>query len=525
MLMYQGSMRRTRTIEQKIAQPKVATISFTKRLTVMITLLLSMAGVGLLSHFVLMENSIRLDEAQSLWQTSHSVSGTLKVVAQDVHVPLYHLILHFWQFTFGQSIQTARLLSLIFFLATIPIVYLLARRILSVNWALFATVLFSFSPFLNWYANEARMYTLLMFVATLSQYFFLKIMDDKTGKKGWIGYTLTAMVGVYTHYFFMFNLLAQGIFFLLNRHDFAPKTFRKFVALAIGLLVWLSPWLYYFRSLGSASNTTPDLTRPSTVDFFNAFSQFLFGFQTDAINTIIVSTWPILVIVALMAVKSGQRVSSRVSFMLTAALLPAFIAYALSFIVTPFFLSRYMVSCVAPLIIIGVWFISYYGRSLSKVVAVLLIVVMGVSSTQQYASSATPVKEEYRQAAEIIGNEARAEDIVVLSAPFTTYPFDYYYNGAAEVATVPAWNRQIPGPVPAFDPAKLPSEIKALGEDHTNAYLLLSYDQGYQDQVFQYFEGHYPRLKAQKLSNDVNLYVYQIGYDNVPPIGEVKPAQ
>lgn len=500
------------------------TSKFETRLLIFCVFLLCFTGVLLISKFLLLGNSIRLDESQSLWQTSHSITGTLKVVAQDVHVPLYHLILHFWQFYLGPNIVTARLLSMIFFLATIPLVYLIARRILSVNWSLLAVTLFSFSPFLNWYANEARMYTLLLFVSALSQYFFLRVIREK-GKKGWLWYSISALIGVYTHYFFVFNLLTQGIFFLLNRKNFAPHTLKKFIALAVGLAIALAPWMVYFVSLGSASNTTPNLSAPSSVDLFNAFSQFSFGFQTDAANTILVSSWPLLVAVALLAVKRGQRVTLPVGYMLAAALVPVMLAFALSFLVAPFFVSRYMVSCVAPLVIVGVWFISNYGRYLSKAVTALLIVVISLASLQQYASSATPVKEEYRAAAELISRNARSQDVVVLSAPFTIYPFDYYYDGPARISTLPIWNRSMPGPVPAFDPAKLPAEASQIKKNHQYVYLLLSYDQGYQEQVFQYFERTSPRVKSVKFSDDVSLYVYQVGYYTVPPINQIDPSR
>ncbi len=45
---------------------------------------------ALLSILRLANQSLRLDEAQSLWQTSHASWKILSIVAQDVHVPLYH---------------------------------------------------------------------------------------------------------------------------------------------------------------------------------------------------------------------------------------------------------------------------------------------------------------------------------------------------------------------------------------------------------------------------------------------------
>jgi hypothetical protein len=75
----------------------------------------------------------------------------------------------------------------------------LSRKVLSRPWALFALV-FSCSPFLQWYGNEARMYSMLVLVTLVSQYFFLTLVADDR-RSAWIGYAVTAGVGVYVHYF------------------------------------------------------------------------------------------------------------------------------------------------------------------------------------------------------------------------------------------------------------------------------------------------------------------------------------
>ena len=55
---------------------------------------------------------------------------------------------------------------------------------------------------------------MLVFVTLVSQYFFLTVVGtDRTA--AWVGYAASAVVGVYTHYFFAFVLLAQGIYVLL----------------------------------------------------------------------------------------------------------------------------------------------------------------------------------------------------------------------------------------------------------------------------------------------------------------------
>jgi mannosyltransferase len=487
-----------------------------RKLAVCFVIVMCIVGVIAVSRYMLINGSVQLDEAQSLWQTDHSIGGTLHVVALDVHVPLYHLMLHFWQLYMGQGISTARVLSVAFFLATIPLFYLLAREILPTRWSLFATVLFSFSPFMDWYANVARMYTLLAFFATLSQLLFIRLLKHK---KVWIGYGLASVIGAYSHYFFSFNLATEGIYFLLNRKKFDKGSFKRLIVVGILVTIALSPWLVYFHSLGSGSTSRPLLTRPTTVDFFNAFSQFLFGFQDNHVNTILVSCWPILMLVGFLAVRRNQKVTPEISFIATMAFLPVVLAFGLSFVVTPFFLSRYLISSVAPLIIFLVWLISYYGKRMSVVVATAAIIVCAISSFQQAYNPTSPIKEDYKDAVAYINQHAEPQDAVVISAPFTIYPVDYYYHSQAAITTLPIWLRTGTAGIPAFSKATLPAQVNQINMNHKYVYLLLSQNQGYEDTIKEYYLDHFEKTFVHTYSNDLTLYVFRVGYNHVPVLG------
>lgn len=514
----------TPIVSKLISKESIAEDSAKVRLTmrqliiVNVTLFVCMASVVLISILFLLPNSLRLDEAQSIWQTSHSFRGMLKVVAEDVHVPLYHILLHFWQLYFGQGVDVVRSMSLIFFVASIPMIYLLARQFTRWNWALFVTVLFSFSPFMNWYGSEARMYSLLALISIINQLFFTRILKYN---KGWTGYAISAVIGAYSHYFFFFNLFAQGVFYLVNRKKFPPKSFRKLLATAILVIVAIAPWLYYFYKEGSGANTSPLLAAPSTVDFFNAFSQFAFGFQTNAVNTILVSCWPLLILFGFFAIRRNQKIPLQIQYLLFAAFVPVLTAFLISVAGKPFFLSRYMVSVIAPLTILLVWFVSHYPKKLALGVSTLLVLVTVFGFYEQVHSPATPVKEDYSQVARDVSREATPQDEVVLSAPFTIYPFQYYYNGQAQIDTLPIWNRSEEGAIPPFVASKLPGEVDQLNKNHTKIYLVLSQDQGYESKISNYYRDHFKRLSKKVYSDDLTLYVYQVGYYTVPSLQSI----
>ncbi|MDE1924804.1 MAG: hypothetical protein KGH79_01315 [Patescibacteria group bacterium] len=44
-------------------------------------------------------------------------------------------------------------------------------------------------------------------------------------------------------------------------------------------------------------------------------------------------------------------------------------------------------------------------------------------------------------------------------------------------------------------------------------YVLLSYDQGYEKNIKDYFDAHYQQILSINFSQDLNLYEYRLRYD------------
>ncbi len=468
-----------------------------------------MALVFLLSGLFFATQSLRLDEAQSLWQTSRTPLGIIHIVAEDVHVPLYHILLHFWQQFFGSNVVIARFLSLMFFMFSIPAMYYLCSLIYSRRIALFTTLLTAISPFLNWYGNEIRMYSLLTFITIVNQYFFLRIYKE-VGKYNLFFYGLTAVLGIFTHYFFGFILLAQAIFFFLYADNFPRKTLRRFVSVAIVLAITFIPWIFYVQSLGGAGNTKPSIPAPTSINVFNTFSQFMFGFQNDTINTILVSLWPIVVILGFLAVGKGKRLGAETIYFILSLIVPIAAVFILSVTYRPLYLSRYLILTLPSLYIFIAWIFSTYSPTVAKVAKIALIAVMLTTLTVQALSATNPVREDYKDVATHLNAETKPQDIIIVSSPFTVYPLEYYYRGYSKMTTLPLWNRHQVGPIPAFDESKLPSQVDTIKDHHKRAFIVMSYDQGYQEKIKYYFDMHFKKLDQRHFSPGLDLYVYEL---------------
>jgi mannosyltransferase len=465
-----------------------------------------------LALLVFSHQSLRLDESQSLWQTSHTPTKILNIIAQDVHVPLYHFILHFWQLFLGNSVLTGRILSLIFFVMSIPAVYFLGKRVLNRGIGIFAATLLAASPFMNWYGNEIRMYSLMTLLTILSQYFFIMIYKYRN-RDAWVGYFIVNVFGIFTHYFFFFVLIVQVIFYFLYRDQFPPRTLRRFIIIGLILLILFSPWLWYVRSLGSASNETPLLAPPTSVNVFNTFSQFIFGFQNDHLNTILVSLWPLTVLLGFLALRENKKVSPETIYILLSILVPIAAAFVVSVTYKPLFVSRYLILTIPSLYIFIGWIFSTYPEALRKLLTAILIFSMLAALAVEAYSPTAPVKEDYRDATQYLNQNAAPQDIIILSAPFTVYPVEYYYRGPSEIETLPMWNRFVTGPIPGFDENTLPDQVNTLKGTHEKAYVLLSYDQGYEEKIRLYMDTHFERTDHKQFSPGLDLYVYRLRYD------------
>jgi uncharacterized membrane protein len=100
------------------------------------------------------------------------------LVQIDQHPPLYYLLLHYWLPLTGETPYYVRLLSVLFGMGTIPLIYLIGKRLSGVGVGVVAAMLLALSPFNIYFAQEGRMYTLLMFNIAVAIYALVRLLTD-----------------------------------------------------------------------------------------------------------------------------------------------------------------------------------------------------------------------------------------------------------------------------------------------------------------------------------------------------------
>lgn len=171
--------------------------------------------------------------------------------------PAYYLLIHFWIRLFGLSDFSVRLLSVVFSVATVWLLYrFTVRHLGSEKLALAAASLATIEPFFIAYSHQARNYSMSFFFTLLATHLFLNIVrthasERRTGQ--YLAYGGAALACLLCHYLTFTVLLAHGLYVLAF-----VKPGRIWLGLAgavglagVGMALWMTfgGGTYTFRTL------------------------------------------------------------------------------------------------------------------------------------------------------------------------------------------------------------------------------------------------------------------------------------
>ncbi|MEH1867795.1 MAG: glycosyltransferase family 39 protein [Nostoc sp.] len=165
-------------------------------------------------------------------------------VEDPKHPPLYFVMTNLWVQCFGSTVAATRSFSAFISLLIFPALYWLCQELFqSKIVGLVAIAIIAVSPFYLVYAQEARMYSLYTLNILLSSAALLRAMRLNT-KPSWSIYSLTLLLGLYTHLLFSLVAIGQGIYVAVNQGLRARKILIAYLsAFLAGILAFL-PWLF-----------------------------------------------------------------------------------------------------------------------------------------------------------------------------------------------------------------------------------------------------------------------------------------
>jgi len=337
------------------------------------------------------------DEGFSAIAVQQPFLETVGIVMRDTAPPLFYIVGWIWGRMFGFSEASLRSLTLLLMLGAAGFAGMIVWKVGKNRMGGVVTFLLSFlAPFLVPFAFEWRMYALLNFMVMGSIYFFVM--------RKWWGYVIFSLGALYTHHFGLFTIAGQGIWFLV--HDFEwkkPRTYIKqlwpFLVVGLGYVPWLYPMYLQITRVKGAGFW---LSVPSIEEVFLLLVKFVIGGVSK-------DWWVaagMLVGVVVLA-KDWKKVGTKWLELATVVLAPVVFAYLVSYLVTPIFYDRYLLS-----VVVGIMVLIVLGtKRLAMGVVLFLILIFGAQSWQQFTH---PSKRPFRELAAYV-NETKREDDFLLN--------------------------------------------------------------------------------------------------------------
>lgn len=405
----------------------------------LLLLLVSLAFAFRLYHLDF--QSLWRDEADAILFAEKGPLGLLPwFIEPGQNGPLYYLLLSFWITLVGRSEFGVRFFSLFWGVLLVPLIYQVGRRWLECRVALLAALLAGLSPYLVWYSQEAKMYSLLAFLSLLSVHLYLLALERNRWYL-WLAYLLTTGLSMYIHILAVLLVPFEALFYLISwpRYRGASRAWL----IAMGILVlpylplarWEIPTLLSSFATGHKFYTLPEI-----------FTVLLFSFGQNSAPYRDLSPAALVLFLLLAGVllyrKEGEggdvslegflglvrHILARHHSALLLSLylfVPVFALYLIS-LGMPIFTDRYLISITpAFLLLIGCGLVAIGNRS-RLLLAVCLALLLVVNLSTLWFQTHTKIKSDFRSAAEYMTDQ---EGLILFLMPYVRQSFAYYYQG------------------------------------------------------------------------------------------------
>lgn len=153
--------------------------------------------------------------------------------------PVYPVLAHIWMSVLGATDATLRYFSLAWWLASLPLIWLIGRRVGGLHAAFLLMLAAAVHPTAVHYGVEGRNYSIMMFFATALLWLTLRLHDKGGNFVRTALWAATAAGGILVHYFFIPTAAACGIWLSICPGKLDKRLLAVAGAAAIGLVL---PW-------------------------------------------------------------------------------------------------------------------------------------------------------------------------------------------------------------------------------------------------------------------------------------------
>lgn len=408
-----------------------------------IILILSfIVAVGIFLRFYqLGTESLWLDEA---WSVKESAMSITRVAANSNQPPLYFILLNLWINLFGTGEAALRSLSAIFGIISILLIYQVGTVLFNRRVGLISGFLSAISYYYIYYSQEARDYSLFLLLSLLSYLFFIKILkEDK--KWHYPCYLLATILLGYTHFFGLFIIASQVLFFLLFWNKYRRQRVKFSTTVAVTIIALLPSVSFLVGRGVSLAEHGFWIPEPGLKSIGGTFTVFA---GTGSTKYFILLAFFLLAIIGLLSIKMvaskwswkkpmqslrslgwSMKLESIEEELLLIIWL--FVSIIIPFVeskfMTPIYWTRYMIGASPALYILVAKGMGNLNRKWLFYPVLIFIALLSSLGLYQYYKN--DVKEQWREVASLVELNSKGNDVIIFCSGVYHIPFDYYYKG------------------------------------------------------------------------------------------------
>lgn len=390
-------------------------------------------GIGFILRFYHLDfNSLWLDEISTYKYSVGTFDNMWQMwtTGTDYAPPLYFFLQHFVLSWLGVSEWTMRLLTATFGVVTIPIIYLVGKEFWDKNVGLITAGLFTFSPFLIYYSQDARAYSMALMLVSAEFYFFLKAIKSENVKY-WAAFGLFAGLAFWTHYYTaIFTALIFGyilVTFILSIKENIKNIKPVLISAGVMTLVILPVIIVMVPLFLQISSSPPTygvqgiVLIPTTLNSMSGFSDYATLLFT------------ILFILGIFVSWNQKHTALLLIWLLSwTFLISIYLSYRMPmnpryiiFLTIPFSLGIAMVY-------VGLRNLISQETSTYKIIAGILIIISLVSVPYYLGYYQNYSKENWKGIAKDLESITIPGDTVVTVPLYIGFPLDFYYNSSTD---------------------------------------------------------------------------------------------
>jgi len=395
--------------------------------------------LGLILRLVVINQSLWLDEAiGALVVKEQSYRQILtQFPLSDNHPPLYYLTLKAWTDIFGYSEMSLRFPSVLFGVGTILLTYTIANALSNgKKWKFpeMAAILLATSGFHIYYSQEARMYSMAAFFATLSIYSFVNIFKRIKKKhlvNPWVMFSVAITLLIFTDYLPVFLLPVFWLYAILAKSN--KSWWVKFFLSHLPLVIVGYLWLPIFRiqsehgnwlltTLPAWRNVAGGATLKQAALVWTKFTLGRISLIKKLIYYLLIAVSTIPFVVSLLRVWVDREKTKILWFWL---FIPLLLGFGVSFWFPAFIYFRFVFVIPAFYLLIS-WGISQVKTNKIKNILIISLLLVNMTGWLIYVFAEGQRREQWREAVRFIEENGKAQDVVIFDFPEPFSAFRWY---------------------------------------------------------------------------------------------------